>query len=138
MFVTAWVGILDLDNGNLTYASAGHNPPIVVDSNDGKAHQLETKVSLVLGGLPDVKYKNNKGTFNPGQILVLYTDGVSEANDPKGHLYGEPKLLMLLEKLSQNNCKEICEKTIEDVDKFAKGAEQFDDITILALKYLPN
>lgn len=136
MFVTAWVGILDTSTGHLVYASAGHNPPLVVDSKIGKVHQLESKVSLVLGGLPDIKYSNDQGDFDAGQILILYTDGVTEANDPKGNLYGEARLMKLMETLSDKNPQEICEKTIDDVDKFANGAEQFDDITILALKYL--
>lgn len=135
MFVTAWVGILDLKTGDIVYATAGHNPPIVLDSKTGEAHVLESKISLVLGGLPNVKYKNNKGMFDPGQVLVLYTDGIPEANNVSGKLYGEPRLIKNLQKLASKSVKEICDSTIDEVDKFAGSAEQFDDITILALKY---
>ena len=136
MFVTAWVGILDTETGHLDYASAGHNPPSVISSKEGTSHQLESTTSLVLGGLPNVEYKNNNGDFSDGQILVLYTDGVTEANDPKGNLYGEARLLTLLKDLSKDSLQDICEKVIADVDIFANGTEQFDDITVLALKYI--
>ncbi len=136
MFVTAWVGILDIENGHLKYASAGHNPPIVVDSKNGETHMLQSKVSLVLGGMPNVKYANNEGDFDPGQILFLYTDGVPEANNPDGELYGEVRLNKYLSSVYNKDIKEICDGAMNEVDKFAAGAEQFDDITILALKYM--
>ena len=136
MFVTAWVGILDLDSGKLTYASAGHNPPIVVDSQKADCHMLQQTVSLVLGGMPNVKYKNNEGTFEPGQVLFLYTDGVTEANNSKGDLYGEVNLMRYLKSVSKEAVKDICEDALGDVDKFVGKAEQFDDITILAIKYM--
>lgn len=137
MFVTAWVGILDITTGHLIYASAGHNPPMVIDSKSGKVSQLEAPVSLVLGGLPDVKYKNKEGNFESGQVLFLYTDGVTEANDKDSLLFGEIRLIKFLQKQADKSMKEICNTAIEEVDKFADGAEQFDDITVLAIKYQP-
>ena len=93
-------------------------------------------VSLVLGGMPNVKYANNEGVFDPGQILFLYTDGVPEANNTKGELYGEVRLNKYLASVHDKDVKDICDGTMKEVDKFAAGAEQFDDITILALKYI--
>ena len=141
MFVTAWIGFLDLQTGVISYVHAGHTPPVMFGSGAGFVKQ---KINMVLGGLKKAKYVRQEVTLSPGDAIYLYTDGVSEARDTSGNMYEEERLLKLLEErastvdASDRNeyCQGICRLVRDDLKQFAEGAEQYDDITMLCLKYV--
>lgn len=133
MFVTAWMGIIDLDTGVVEYANAGHNPPLIKHKN-GKFEYLDSKAGFVLAGMDMVKYKKQTLTLEKGDEIYLYTDGVTEATDSNEELYGEERLINHLNSLGKHTCKEICESVKGDVDKFVGEAPQFDDITMVSFK----
>ena len=133
MFVTAWMGILDLQTGLIKYANAGHNPPLVKHKN-GSYEYLKGKVNFVLAGMEFVKYKEQELQLQPGDEIYLYTDGVTEAHNSQNELFGEERLLESLNSTKGMSVDEICKKVKEDVDAFVCEAEQFDDITMLCVR----
>ena len=132
MFVTAWIGMLDLNDMSLKYVSAGHNPPIMV--HDGKAEYMSFKKSFILAGMEGTAYNENTIQLSKGDVIYLYTDGVSEASDKNNELFGEERLLKCLNKARDGSPDDIIRAVNKDVDKFVAGYEQFDDITMLAIK----
>ncbi|MDD2558511.1 MAG: SpoIIE family protein phosphatase [Desulfuromonadaceae bacterium] len=133
MFITAFCGIFDLTTRELQYSNAGHNPPVIM-SADG-VRMFEIADSPPLAVLPDIEYCNRRITLEPGEKLFLYTDGVNEAMDPDLQLFGEERMLELL----AHCCTETAEASINRVGKelkrFAAGADQSDDITMLCMSY---
>lgn len=139
MFVTVWIGSIDLRTGEMTYASAGHNPAIVV--RDGKnPEMLASKPNLVLAAIGSAKYDEHKAKLNPKDVLYLYTDGVTEATDSNKELFGDDRLLETLRTVKGQSCYDVCKTVLASVDKFVGDAEQFDDITMLSfvMNYLLN
>jgi sigma-B regulation protein RsbU (phosphoserine phosphatase) len=134
LFVASWLGILDLTTGKLTYANAGHNPPLLKSGNNEFTY-LKTPPSFVLAGMEDIKYRQNEITLQPGDRLFLYTDGVTEATDAGKQLYGENRLLQFMNRYAQNTAADILHKLKEELDRFVGEAPQFDDITMLMLDY---
>ena len=134
MFVTAWMGILNVKTGKVLFANAGHNPPLVKHA-DGTYEYLKSRAGFVLAGMEGVRYRKNELDLQPGDAIYLYTDGVTEATDLNNELYGEERLYNVLATNKDADTKTICEAIKEDVDKFVGEAPQFDDITMLALKY---
>ncbi len=135
MFVTAWQGGVDLNEGKMRFANAGHNPPLVRHS-DGKFEYLRSKVGFVLAGMDGVKYKTQSLDLERGDIVFLYTDGVTEATNASMELYGEERLLNALNSREFTDMKEMCEFIKKEVDEFVGDAPQFDDITMLGFKYI--
>ena len=133
MFVTAWMGILDLKTGLIKFANAGHNPPLVKHKN-GTYEYLKGKVNFVLAGMDMVKYKEQELQLQPGDKIYLYTDGVTEAHNSQNELFGEERLLESLNSTKGMSVEEICKKVKKDVDAFVSDAEQFDDITMLCVR----
>lgn len=134
MFVTAWMGILNVRTGLVSFANAGHNPPLVKHA-DGTFDYLKTRPGFVLAGMEEVRYRKNELLLSPGDAIYLYTDGVTEATDINNQLYGEKRLAAVLEKNKTQNTQIICDAVKKDVDIFVGEAPQFDDITMLALKF---
>ena len=134
MFVTAWMGILNIRNGKVLFANAGHNHPLVKHS-DGTFEYLKSRAGFVLAGMEGVRYRKNELVLEPGDAIYLYTDGVTEATDLNEELYGEDRLHSILEKYKDESMEVICSEIKKDVDMFAGEAPQFDDITMLALKF---
>ena len=134
MFVTVWMGMLDSKTGNLKYANAGHNPPLLLHEN-GVSEYLKTRPGFVLGGIESVKYRINEITLVPGDRIFLYTDGVTEATDTGGNLYGEERLLEFMNKNSSAKAEKLLKSLKENIDNFVGEAPQFDDITMLMLDY---
>ena len=134
MFVTAWMGILNIRTGKVLFANAGHNHPLVKHS-DGTFEYLKSRAGFVLAGMEGVRYRKNELVLEPGDAIYLYTDGVTEATDLNEELYGEDRLHSILEKYKDETMEVICSEIKKDVDLFAGEAPQFDDITMLALKY---
>ena len=135
MFVTAWQGGLDLTNGLVRFANAGHNPPLV-RRGDGKFEYLRTRAGFVLAGMDDVPYKAQELQLQPGDAIYLYTDGVTEATNANNELYGESRLLETINACPFDTMEELCKYIKADVDAFVGEAPQFDDITMVALHYI--
>lgn len=135
MFVTAWQGGIDLTTGTVHFANAGHNPPLV-RKGDGKFEYLRTRAGFVLAGMEGVQYKMQELQLSPGDTVYLYTDGVTEATNSKNELYGEERLLAALNSREFESSEELCRFVKADVDAFVGDAPQFDDITMVALKYV--
>ena len=134
MFVTAWMGFLNLKTGLLTFANAGHNPP-VLKRRDGSFEYLKSRAGFVLAGMDGIRYRKNELQMQPGDVIFLYTDGVTEATDLENALYGEDRLLTTLNHYGTSAPQTICGAVKADVDLFAGEAEQFDDITMLCVAY---
>ncbi|MBR5287216.1 MAG: SpoIIE family protein phosphatase [Clostridia bacterium] len=134
MFVTAWMGLLNVKTGHMTFANAGHNPPLLRRA-DGSFEFLKVRAGFVLAGMEDIRYRANELQLSPGDTLYLYTDGVTEATDTGENLYGDARLRSLLNRQQGAGAKDICEAVKSDVDAFVGEAEQFDDITMLCLTY---
>ncbi len=132
MFVTAWMGILDLKTGRLKFVNAGHNPPLVRQA-DGEFVYLKARSGMVLAGMDGIKYRQNELQLTPGDQIFLYTDGVTEATNDKNELYGEERLLSLANKNITKTPQQLIAAVKDDVDVFVGDAPQFDDITMLAV-----
>ena len=134
MFVTAWMGELDIVTGKVEFANAGHNPPLVRHAGGGFEY-MKSKPGFILAGMEGMKYRKNEFTLAPGDEIYLYTDGATEATDSENNLYGEERLLALMNSMSGLTGEEICHAVKADIDAFVGDAPQFDDITMLYLKY---
>jgi sigma-B regulation protein RsbU (phosphoserine phosphatase) len=133
MFVTALMGYYNIPSGKFVYANAGHNPPLVKKS--GKGYEfLRKKPCIVLGFLENAQYSEEEIILEPGEAIFLYTDGVTEALNAKGEFYTEPRLFEALKKHKDCPPRELLSVIKQDIDNFAGGAEQADDITMLALE----
>ena len=137
MFVTAWMGILDITTGNMQFANAGHNPPILKRA-DGSFEYLKTRAGFVLAGMEGMRYRASELTLSPGDRLFLYTDGVPEATNTENQLYGEDRLLDFMNKNAYEKATEILPMLKANIDEFVGEAPQFDDITMLMFDYKPQ
>lgn len=134
MFVTAWIGVLTLSTGILTYVNAGHNPPLL-GNRDNEFEYMREKCGFVLGGMEGVTYIRKEKKLMPGDTLFLYTDGVSEMNDEEGNLYGEERLQMMLNRQESSLPGALTEAVWQSIRDFQGKAEQFDDVTMLVIHY---
>jgi phosphoserine phosphatase RsbU/P len=135
MFVTFFLGLIDLKNGELHYCNAGHNYPYILYKN-GETKWLEQTHGTPLGLFPDKKYGSDTVKVNRDDLLLLYTDGVTEAMNKAGDLFGDDRLMQLLEQHDHDwTVSKVTQKILDDIAGFAAGAEQTDDIAILALSY---
>ena len=137
MFVTVWMGIIDLRSGHIEFASAGHNPP-AVRHEDGSVEFIPSKSGLVIAAMENVQYRQQVYDLKPGDTLFLYTDGVTEATNSKDELFGDARLLETLAKGKDLETAEICKFVKKEIDSFVQDAPQFDDITMLGVKYIGN
>ena len=134
MFVTAWIGVVDLATGKMEYVNAGHNPPLVKRAA-GTVEYLVGKCGPPLAAMSGVSYRQKELVLSSGEGILLYTDGVTEAVNPLMELYGEERLLRTTQGLLGDSESSAVLKGIErSVRVFANGAEQADDITMLAFK----
>ncbi len=136
LFVTAWMGVLEISTGNLKYVNAGHNPPLI--KRDGKYEYLKGRHGFILAGMEDMHYRESSIDLAPGDVLFLYTDGVTEATNLDNELYGEDRLKNILNCQSASSSSELLKAVKQDVDLFVGEADQFDDITMLGLCYIGN
>ena len=134
MFVTAWIGVLDIATGELTFICAGHNPPILV--SEGKAEYIKRRSGFVLAGMEGMKYREQTLTMKMGDRLFLYTDGVTEAENKVHELFGEERLAACFEQSEDKTPEEIINDVKAAVEVHVNGMEQFDDMTMLCIRYL--
>lgn len=134
LFVTAWMGILEISTGQFIYVNAGHNPPLLRHAGGG-FEWLKSRPGFVLAGMEGVRYRENVMRLVPGDCLYLYTDGVTEATDGNQELFGEERLLAALNDQPGLPAHELLPKIKGCIDAFVGEAEQFDDITMLGLEY---
>ena len=134
MFLTAWLGILEISTGKLVAANAGHEYPIIRDA-DGNFECFKDKHGLLMGELPGVKYENYEIQLKRGSKLFVYTDGLIEATNSKSEMFGMERILNALNKDPEATPKELLSNVTKAVDGFVKQAEQFDDLTMLCLEY---
>ena len=134
MFVTVWIGILEISTGKLTAANAGHEYPAVQNA-DGEFELLRDRHGLVIGGMEDMRYTDYEVMLRPGQKLFVYTDGVPEAMDSENRLFGTERILSALNAQKTAAPEQILKNVRAAVDDFVKDAEQFDDLTMLCLEY---
>lgn len=135
MFVTCFVGVLDIPTGKFTFANAGHNAPLLYRAG-GAYDWLKVKPGFVLAGLDNMQFISEELTMHRGDRLYLYTDGVTEALNPAEELYGEDRLLKTMnrEDVKKQPIEKVVEAVQEDIHVYADGAEQADDITMLLLE----
>lgn len=134
MFVTVFCALLNTETGELRFANAGHNPPLFSGGERG-VHYLKVKAGLVLGPMPGSEYHTERITLQEGEMLFLYTDGVTEAKNPASEMFGEDRLLETVTSGRTGNVQEIIQAVRARVGKFADGAPQSDDITMLAVQF---
>lgn len=140
LFVTAFLCILNIETGELEYSNAGHNPPLICRRDQHEYEYLSLEKNFVVGGIPGFKFKRASLKLENGDILYLYTDGVTEAMDKDNKQYSEVRLKKILSEMKKDE-RDVynIEKVIkEDIKKFVGEAEQSDDITMVILKYNGN
>jgi serine phosphatase RsbU (regulator of sigma subunit) len=135
MFVTAFAGLLDVVSGELVYSSAGHDSPLVI-MNGKELRELKTDGGPPLGAVEDFDYPLSRDRLEAGAILVLYTDGVTEAQNAAGALYTGRRLTEFLASVTVTNAKDAVDVVFSEVQRFVGIAEQADDIALLAVSRL--
>ena len=140
MFVTAWVGVVNLETGHVEYVNAGHNPPLL-ERADGAVEWIRPRSGPPLAAVEGVRYKKQSFDLGAGDGLFLYTDGVTEAMTQGGELFGESRLMSVIKPVSKSgeqavfhSAQDICGLVMAELDAFVAGAEQSDDITMLAFR----
>ena len=135
MFVTVWLGILDLKTGLLTAANAGHEYPIL-QGEDGRYELVKDKHGFVIGGLEGVRYKDYTLKMSKGMKLFVYTDGIPEATNEAGEFYGTERLLETLNEHQGEDPTELIHHIHEDLHGFVGNAAQFDDVTMMCVEFI--
>jgi sigma-B regulation protein RsbU (phosphoserine phosphatase) len=136
MFVTMFIGVLDLPTGNLRYCDAGHDAPIIMENGEYK--MVDVATHLPLGVFDDVQYGVQSLTLQPDSIIFLYTDGLTEAKNRARRQFGLKRVQDVLEDCTGQNPHEMLETITKTVDGFVKNAEQSDDLTMLVIRYTPQ
>jgi len=134
MFVTIFYGVLNTKTGEVQFSFGGHNPPYI-KRKEGAIERINHESGFLLGMLDDMEYDVHKITLRPGDTILLYTDGVTEAMNGSAELFEESRLQDSLRRLNGSPLKEMLEGINTDLMEFAAGAPQADDITMLALQY---
>ena len=134
MFVTVWLGILDLNTGKLTAANAGHEFPAFMRP-EGRFELYKDKHGFVIGGMEGVRYKEYEIQLDPGSKLFVYTDGVAEATNAENELFGTERMLEALNRDTAASPEATMQNVKNAVNEFVKDAEQFDDLTMVCLEY---
>ena len=132
MFVTAWIGIINLETGRLRYVNAGHNHPVLITD---KPSFISERSGVVLAAMEDMPYKENVLEMNKGDKILLYTDGITEAENSSHELFGDDRLLECLMQSYCDSVEETMKKVDQSVAGFVKEHDQFDDMTMMCFEY---
>lgn len=133
MFVTLFYGVLDHEKQTITYVNAGHNPPILYRAADRTLSELEA-TGIAMGAVENAAYQSTACPLASGDVLVLYTDGITEANNENGEMYGEARLQETIRSSAKSPAKEILDRILADVNAFCGSAPQYDDITLMVIR----
>jgi len=133
MFVTLFYGILSEKDKTMTYVNAGHNPPLVYRAQSGIFEEL-VMTGIAIGVIDDEKYTKQSVHIGPDDIIVLYTDGVTESLSSRKEMFGESRLKTIIQKYASLHALEIKQKILQEVEVFSESEPQFDDITLLIIK----
>jgi serine phosphatase RsbU (regulator of sigma subunit) len=133
LFVTAFYGILDPSTGILTFCNAGHNPPFIIRSEDIGSVEMLKRTGIAIGIDENATWTQSSVKINPGDLLILYTDGIPEAQDAKGAFFGEEKLIEIVQQNNLRPAYEIQNSILEGIENFVGDSAQFDDITLMIL-----
>ena len=134
MFVTAWIGLLDIKSGRIRYVNAGHNDPVLI-TESGEAF-LEDKHGIVLAGIEGFTYRERTVDMKPGDTLFQYTDGVTEAENKEHELFGDDRLLTTLDGVCGEEVDAIKTEVEKSIEAHVDGFDQFDDITMMCVRYM--
>lgn len=132
MFVTLFFACINLKTGDVQYVNCGHQPPLIL-RRDGSLERMPNPQDIILGVMEDFQYTDITAELQPGETIIVYTDGITEAVDHVNSMYGEDRLMRLLESSKGASPRQVVNAIIEDVDAFAGDVDQFDDITVLSL-----
>ena len=134
MFVTVWIGILEISTGKILAANAGHEYPVIIHP-DGQAELIKDKHGFVLGGMEGMKYKEYELQLEPGSKLLVYTDGLTEATSAKLELFGTDRILAAAGAAGAGSPRQVLDSITDAVNDYVGDNEQFDDLTMLCLEY---
>jgi serine phosphatase RsbU (regulator of sigma subunit) len=134
LFITCFYGVLDPEEGSLVYCNAGHNPPILATNDRFNKLFALARTGMPIGVEPDATWERRTLSFNPGDKLILYTDGVTEAQNSAGEFFAEELLLECIVKQQNGSAFDLQETIMHDVREFSHGAPQSDDITLMILE----
>ena len=132
-YVTLFYGVFDVARHEFTYVNAGHNPPMLYDQHTGEMNLLSTG-GTIIGFLEDIPFEAACENLRPGQALLLYTDGITEAQNPAGEMFGEERLQALVRQYADDDAKSLMGQIHQTVIDFTQGAPQYDDITLVVMK----
>ena len=133
MFVTMFLGLLDLQTGHLSFCNAGHNPPIV-GGGDNQGDFLEMQPNAPIGLFPDLEYEGEEIESVKGRTLFIYTDGLNEAENPQQEQFGDERLLSILRDTHFDSAQQVIESLKEEIENHRKGAEPNDDLTMMCIR----
>jgi len=134
MFVTIFLGVLNIRTGHIEYTNAGHNPPFIKRA-DGSIEKVDAFHGPVIGAMPNLTYKQDSGILKKDDLIVLYTDGVTESMNEKEELFTEEKYEKFLHQDDITTAQKLVDQTVIEVKRHEGEAEQADDITVLALQF---
>ena len=134
LFITAWLGVLEVSTGKLTYVNAGHCRPQLYHKESGRFQPLDVIHGIALACFNDTVYEQSEVQLDSGDAIFLYTDGVTEATNPSGKMYGTERLSAFLDQRKDLTPEELLPELRNSIDTFVGGAQQFDDITMLMLR----
>lgn len=133
-FVTAFYGVLDTRTGTVRYCNGGHNLPYII-RKDGEIEEIQNTNGLLLGKIEPIEFETKEFTLKPGEKIMMFTDGVTEATTVNGDMYEEPRLEAFLAKHAKDDIHKLVRSLVVDVLKFMGKADQSDDITVLSVEY---
>ena len=138
MFVTAFYAVLEPDTGRMRYVNAGHNPPYLISNQKGKPFDRLRATGMALGVMEETVWSQKVIKLSPGDVLLLYTDGITEAQDRTGRFYGDRRLQEVLRSVGNRPAQEILDALLEDLKMFMGGAPQQDDVTLIVIRRKPE
>ena len=133
MFVTVFFCVLDNEARSITYVNAGHNPPLLIRAGSDEAEELES-TGIAIGAMDDATYEQQEMPLASGDLLVLYTDGVTEAVNDKEEMFEIPRLMKIILESRSLSSQEIVDAIIRNVNDFSQNQPQYDDITLMVVK----
>jgi sigma-B regulation protein RsbU (phosphoserine phosphatase) len=133
LFVTVFYGVLDPLTGTLTYCNAGHNPPYLLGAQNGDGVQALRRTGMPLGIVEDATWEQETVQLAPGDTLVLYTDGITDAENGKGAFFGQDRLLEIVQAHLGQSAQDVQDALIAEIHEFVDAAPQFDDITLMVV-----